>query len=128
MEEKSPLYEESKTLPVILPNHVEEYISQNLGEQNFIELFEATDENVDLRTDVTHEELILINKLLVNNQFLKSKGLGTPYSDFINHYLRLKVSKDRLSRAEFVDINRKERFEQNMSRFNNLKQLMDVKQ
>lgn len=109
-------------------NHIEEYVKENIKDDNFKDLFEATSENVDLRTDLSSDELVIINKVKINNLFLLDKIGFDIYSSFVESYLRLKISYDRKSRSEFVDINRKDRFEQNLQRFGNFQNLTKVKE
>jgi hypothetical protein len=116
----------SEEKPLINP--IEEYFKNNSDkENNFIELFEANNENVDLRTDLSIQEIVIINKLIIIDNFIKEKVKSNIYDNFINHYLRLKISKDRLSRAEFVDINRRDRFKKNLEEFGNFKAISEVK-
>lgn len=112
-----------------LPNHIEEFMDSKSKRSDFIDLFEAKEDNVDLRTDLTHQEIVLTNVLQLNGDFMKSKGMdGNIYQRFINGYKRLKVSLDRKSRGEFVDINKKERFESNLEKFNTFANLKKVKE
>lgn len=114
------------TKPLINP--IEEYVKNNCDKENiFLDLFEANRENVDLRTDLTIQELVIINKIKQNCAFLKKKIGAEIYGDFVNDYLRLKISMDRKSRAEFVDINRHENFKKNLEQFGNFKALADIK-
>jgi hypothetical protein len=111
-----------------LSNPIEEYFESNCDkESTFQDLFEATPENVDLRTDATIQEIVILNKIKQNCLFLQDKIGSEIYQRFFNQYLRLKISKDRLSRVEFVDINRKERFEKDLQKFGNFKALADIK-
>jgi hypothetical protein len=111
-----------------LSNPIEEYFKSNCDkESTFQDLFEATPENVDLRTDATIQEIVILNKIKQNCLFLQDKISSEIYQRFFNQYLRLKISKDRLSRVEFVDINRKERFEKDLQKFGNFKALADIK-
>jgi len=114
-----------------LINPIEHYFNNKHNTAEFIELFEGTDQNIDLRTDLSHEEIILVNVIKMNGEYLKEldpvEFKDNIYTRFINSYMRLKVSLDRKSRAEFVDINKKERFENNLHKFNALKDLTDIK-
>lgn len=92
-----------------MSNHIEEYFAEGSQSKEVItskELFRATREDVDVKTDLGIKEIVLINKLLFNNELLKAHKLDGVYSDFLNSYLRLKISLDRKSRGEFVDMNR----------------------
>jgi hypothetical protein len=111
-----------------LHNHIEEFLSNKTKSADFIELFEAKNDNVDLRTDLTLQEIPLIVAIHFNHEFLKKRGIPSPFGVFINQFERSRVSLDRKSRAEFVDINKKERFENNLEKFNSIAQLQKVKQ
>lgn len=109
-------------------NPLEEYVYDKGKENTFLDLFEADHDNVDLRSDLTIQEIVIINKLIVDNSFLNEKLGFNLFDEFLEHYLRLKISLDRKSRGEFVDVNRKDRFEQNLQRFNNFSNLAKVKE
>lgn len=111
---------------VKLPNHIEEYINKDTDKTPFIDLFEEGE--IDLKTDISMSEIIFLNALIYNNAFLISKNIPSPYADFIGSYLRLKVSLDRKSRQEFVIINKKDKFEDNLTKFNEYQQLKKVKE
>lgn len=125
----SSFYESQVVPPPKLPNHVEEYLKNNVGENAFRDLFEATEDNIDLRTELNENEVDCVNKIFVNNQFLNSKFKDSNiYKSFLINYLRLKVSFNRGSRIEFVDVNKKDRFEQNLKTFGNFSNLSKVKE
>lgn len=112
-----------------LPNHIEKYFNNKSKSSNFIELLEAENNNVDLRTDLSIEEIILVNTIILNGEFLKNRGLkNNIYERFINHYLRLKISKDRLSRQEFVTINKTDNNKETMEKLNTFANLKKVKE
>lgn len=108
-------------------NPVEEYIRDS-EPTSFLDLFEANKENVDLRTDLIIDEIVIINKLKVFDLFIEQKLGFNLYDKFLENYLRLKISNDRLSRAEFVDINRKDRFEQNLKKFGEFANISKIKE
>lgn len=109
--------------------HVEEYIKNNVGENAFRDLFEADEKNVTLRTEIDEHELDCINKIFIINEYLKNKIRGMDiYGEFLTNYQKCKVSYLRGSRKEFVDVNRKERFEQNLQRMNNFQTISKVKE
>lgn len=114
--------DEIKELPL------EEYFKNNSDkENNFIELFEATNENVDLRTDLSIGEILILNAMRINSQFLKERINYPLYNGFIDSYLRLKISLDRKSRIEFVDINKRDRTKDKLQDLSNFKNLSEVK-
>lgn len=88
-------------------NHIEEYFLKNDNNTTAIaskELFKG--DNIELRTDLKDEEIILINTMMFNNELLKEVGCEEVFKSFITNFMRLKVSKDRKSRGEFVSINK----------------------
>lgn len=91
-----------------IPNHIAEYFAKEGSTSAFHarELFQATKADVDIKTDLNWQEIVLINKLYWNNEYLKRKKLRPIYENFINQYMRLKISLDRKSRKEFVDVNK----------------------
>src|SRR6056297_2492394 len=92
-----------------LPDHIEQYFANIEGSREAInsrELFNASDDNIDLKTDLSDKEINLIATLKFNDEFLKSKGLSPLFNRYYRNYMRLKVSKDRKSREEFVKINK----------------------
>lgn len=112
-----------------LKNHIEEYLRKEAKENNFIELFEVDEnENLDLKTELNDEEIVLLNKIKINYEFLLGKRIDNIYKKYMDYFMRLKISKERRSRAEFVDVNRKERFEQNLKKFGQFRNLEKVKE
>lgn len=111
-----------------LPNHIEEFLSSKTKTSDFIELFEAKNDNVDLRTDLTLQEIPFVVAIHFNHEFLKKRNIPSPFGTFINQFERSRTSLDRKSRAEFVDVNKRERFENNLDKFNSIAQLQKVKQ
>ena len=76
-----------------LDNPINEYINENPdGESTFQDLFEATNDNVDLRTDLTIQEIVVVNKIKVVDKFIKEKISSFVYNDFLHYYLRFKIS------------------------------------
>jgi hypothetical protein len=98
-----------------MPDHIDEYFTKIEGSKeqfNSRELFKADEESIDLKTHLTDEEISLLNVLSFNDALLKSRGLKPIFSKFTYKYMRLKVSKDRLSRQEFVGINKVDKSEE----------------
>jgi len=86
-------------------NHIEEYFKDTGAEvlkKN--ELFDADDENIDIKTDLTEARIALVNTLHENDLFLVSRGLKPVFKSYYEKHLRLLISKDRKSRGEFVDV------------------------
>lgn len=113
-----------------LPNHIEEYFAKIEGSKEAFhtrELFRAESSDVDLKTDLKWEEITIINCLIWNNDLLKRKGLKPIYTDFINQYLRLKISLDRKSRGEFVSVNRSDKTEEAINLMGSLSNINNPK-
>lgn len=92
-----------------MSDHIEEYFAETSQSKEVLtskELFKAAKEDVDIKTDLSIKEIVLINKLMFNNEMLRKRGLKPVYNDFLHNYMRLKISLDRKSRGEFVDMNR----------------------
>jgi hypothetical protein len=62
-------------------------------------LFEADDENIRLRTDLSDHEIKLLTKLRIFHRITDLEELDSVLTEF----MMLKVSRNRKSRAEFVD-------------------------
>lgn len=87
---------------------IEEYWSQQDDSTNkeAFELFSS--EDIEMRTDINESGIKTVNAIMLNSQFLRSKGLfkgnkTDPFYNYIQNYLKLRVSKNRMSRDEFVN-------------------------
>jgi len=88
-------------------NPIEEYFKdRGTAELKRDELFEADDENIDIKTDLTEQRIVLVNTLHENDLFLMDRGLKPVFKSYYEKHLRLLISKDRKSREEFVDVNK----------------------
>lgn len=128
--QQQPLKSDSSVKPKLI-NPIEEFVKNNVGENAFRDLFDSTPENVIRRSHFTELEVDCINKILVNNDFLIScfgKDLGDVYGPFLLSYMNSKISFNRGSRMEFVDVNRKERFKQNLQEFGAFAGISKVKE
>lgn len=107
---------------------IEEYLLNN-SENDGMPLFETNNKNTDLKTDLTLQELNIINRIHLNSKFLESKGLKPIFDKFVNKLLRLKVSQDRKSRSEYVTVNQKVLpFDKQAQNYANFKTILDTKQ
>ena len=103
MSERNNLYE--------MPSHIEEYFSnvKDSNEQRASkELFKG-DKDIELRTDIDVIDIVYINAMMLNDKVLSDKGLKPVFKPFYENLMKLRVSKDRLSRGEFVKINSQDR-------------------
>lgn len=111
--EKKPVLDDKKKQEMVedvkkLGNPIEEYFADKESSKEVLtskELFRANKEDVDIKTDLTWKEIVLVNKLKYNDMILKQAGLNPVFSVFLDEYLRLKISLDRKSRGEFVSMN-----------------------
>jgi len=113
-----------------MSDNIEEYFAKIEGTKEQFhsrELFKAGEEDIDLKTDLTNEEIGIITTLFFNDSFLKKKGLKPLFINYYYKFMRLKVSKDRKSRGEFVSINRSQSPDDLLNTANNLKNLTDVR-
>jgi len=95
-------------------NHIEEYFQDHKesSEERASRQIFTGGKDVDIKTDLDMKEISYINAMKMNDEFLKSRKLTPVFSYFYNNYLRLKISKDRKSRGEFVQINSQDKSEQ----------------
>lgn len=94
-----------------MPDHIQEYFANKEGHKDAFltkELFEATKEGVDIKTDLHLKEISLVNTLIYNDNLLKENGIKPIFEDFLYNYMRLKISLDRKSRGEFVAVNKQD--------------------
>lgn len=91
-------------------NPIEEYFTKNSSEMNSrnSELFKGNDEFIDQMTELTHNEIRNVLTLTHNDMYLKKFNIKPVFSDFAHKFMRLQVSKDRKSRQEFVEVNKKD--------------------
>ena len=95
--------------PNKLPNRIEEFFSDketSLSSVSTKQLFSAEREDVELKTELLIEEISLIERLYVLDNILVKNGCKPLYDDLMNKRMRLKISLDRKSRGEFVNINK----------------------
>jgi hypothetical protein len=113
-----------------IPNHVSEYfnaVEQNQQTRSSKELFSAEDEDIDLKTDIDHNEIRNIATLHVNDMYLKSIGLKPVFNKYHHKFMRLVISKDRKSRQEFVNLNKQDNTEDAIANLSNLSNLTGAK-
>lgn len=93
-------------------------------------LFEAggeKDEDTDLRSDLVYPEEVYVSTLLCNDVFLISKGLKPVYSGYLRELLRKRISLDRGSRSEFVNVNKKDYVDENLAKIGSISNLAEVR-
>ena len=111
------------------PNHIEEYFKdENRDHKKYELLFNVSDDNVDLdlKTEVSEEELRNITTLEVTNDYLEKQGIKRVFSSYIEKFLRLKISLERKSREEFVRVNQPEQLKE-QGIMQNMQQMMGIR-
>lgn len=96
-----------------LPNHIQDYFNTLDGnEQAMIskELFDIGKDGkqLDFKSDLTIDEIKDITSLSFNDSYLENVGLEKVFETYYKKYMRLVISKDRKSRGEFVQLNKRE--------------------
>jgi hypothetical protein len=97
-----------------LPSHIDEYFTDSQLQENthYKELFSADEKaDLDLKTEINDDEIRAIATLHFNDVFLQDIGVKPIFVEFYNKFMRLKISRDRKSRSEYVEINKKSREE-----------------
>ena len=113
-----------------LKNPIEEYftkIETSKESVNSKAIFEAENDNLDLKTELSIQEIVILNKLEMNNLYLKSKGIKPVFAEFIKNYERLKISLDRKSRGEFVNLNKSNNTDDILNGMSNLSNISGAK-
>lgn len=113
-----------------LPNHIKEYfvkVENSKEAINSKELFSADRDNIDIKTELSDEEIQIINRLMINDAILVQHGLQPVFSIFTNQFMRLKISRNRQSRQEFVDINRQSNTHEMLSGLQGLSNMTSIK-
>lgn len=111
-----------------LPNPIRGYFEQKESGQKSLtsrQLFSAEDTDVDLKTDLKKEEIIIINKMLWLDRLLVQEGMKPLYKDYLQQYMRLNISLDRKSRGEFVSVNKNSDISDDAEKLNTLKGLVN---
>lgn len=111
-------------------NDVISSIEENISDPNEISLELFDEKDVTLRSDLNDKEVILANALFIENLIIKKsfKRFGLTfdlYGKYLREFKRHKVSRNRLSRTEFVDVNKKNRFDDQLKGVANIKNLIE---
>ena len=93
-----------------LSNPIEEYlVAIDKQGHKFDQLLTEKGEDisaVDMKTELSEDEVKLCTALLYNDDYLASKGIRPVYGSYVQRFMRLQVSKNRQSRKEYVDVHR----------------------
>ena len=89
------------------------------------EIFSAgkTKNDIELRTDLTAKQRVLIQGIMENDEILDKCGIGKIYEHFLQKFMRLSVSLDRQSRKEYSTANRPDNSMETIRTASNLVQL-----
>lgn len=108
-------------------NHIEEYFDAQQGNKSS-ELFKLSEtEEIDLKTDLSDNEIKIITTLVMNDIFLKECGIKPIFEKYYNKYLRLRVSKDRLGRTEFVKMNTQDNTDEVLQKLGNVSTITNAR-
>lgn len=113
-----------------LDNPIDEYFVRQDGNADALvskELFKANSESIDIKTELIQEEIMIFNNMFYNDFLLKQKGLKPVFQHMIHKYMRLKISLNRKSRGEFVDMNKKNHAEDTYNQFSSLSNFAQLK-
>lgn len=105
-----------------------ERIFENVKEKedNSLKLFEEGD--IHLKSQLSAQEHVLLTALEVENRIInRTFPEFDLFTDFIKSFLRNKVSLDRQSRTEFVNVNMKNILDKDLNRMSNLKNLTEAR-
>lgn len=95
-------------------------------DDNTLELFKDDKTgDIALKTDLIHIEHVLTSCLATENLLIKGILDFDLYGEFLDQFRRHKVSLDRLSRKEFVEVNQKNTMDRDLERVSSLKNLTD---
>ena len=103
----------SRNVPRVVAEYFDD-INDIKKHTHYDELFNANKDNVDLQTQLNEAELRAIATLQTNDKFLNSIGVKSVYDVYVNNFMRLKISLDRQSRKEYVEVNKAEQQQQSM--------------
>ena len=82
---------------------IESLINSNIKEERpSMELFKDT--NIKVKTELTRDEVSLTAKLYFLTEYFELEG----FKEMLDNFLKLRVSKDRKGRKEYVDIGKSE--------------------
>lgn len=112
-----------------LPDHIKEYFVQVEASKEAInskEIFRADEDNIDIKTELSDMEIQILNRLMINDKILLQHGLIPVFSLFSTQFMRLKISRNRQSRQEFVDINRQNNTDQMLSGLQGLSNVSSI--
>lgn len=114
-----------------MDNPIEEYLLSNTeNNSNLVskELFSIDDDlDIDFKTDLNDNDIKNIASMSYNDLFLKRLGFKPIFRDYYIKLMRLRVSKNRLSRSEFVNINKMNNTDDTLNKLSDLTNITNSK-
>ena len=108
-------------------NHIEEYFDVTQGNKSS-ELFRISEpEDIDLKTDLSENEIKIITTLHMTDEFLIARKIPRVFDKYVSKYLRLRVSKDRQGRGEFVTMNSSDNTSEILDRMGNVSNIVSAR-
>jgi len=108
-------------------NHIEEYFDVTQGNRSN-ELFRISEpQEIDLKTDLSENEIKIITSLHLTDEFLIAKKIPRVFDKYVSKYLRLRVSKERQGRGEFVTMNSTEKTSDMLDRLGNVSNIVTAR-
>jgi len=112
-------------------NPIEEYLLNNDENSNNLiskEIFEVDNlENLDFKTDLSDNDIKNISCMHYNDLFLKKIGFKPIFINYYIKFMKLRISKDRQSRSEFVNINKTSNEDETLTKLNEFTSIKDSK-
>ena len=81
--------------------------------------------DIALKSDLIHKEQVLVTALDVENQNILNELDFDLFGYYLDSFRRHKLSLNRLSRQEFVQVNMKNTMDRDLARVSNVKNLVD---
>lgn len=100
----------TKNVPRVVAEYFED-VNDVRKHTHYDELFNANKDNIDLQTQLTEGELRAVAVLQTNDKFLIQNGIPVVYENYLQSFMRLKISLERQSRKEYVEVNKNEQQE-----------------
>lgn len=105
-------------------NHIQEYLLDS-SQGNVTASKELFDEKkIKVKSEALNEEITFMAKLHFNDEVLIEAGLEPLFDGFIKELLTLRVSKDRKSRQEFVNINTQDNTDKDIEKFSQFSNIL----
>ena len=112
-------------------NPIEEYLinkDDTTGNLVTKELFSINDnKELDLKTDLNDNDIKNISSMYYNDLFLKRMGFKPIFCNYYLKFMRLRISKDRQSRKEFVNVNKSDNSDETLGKLGDLSNIINTR-